>query len=376
MKNAIKLSVVSMLALALSACAFSRDALFPSLVGSDYQEASVDPSSQNAAVADTTIPNLGTTSFEPIAVSKGGNTGTFVGQKVVSYRNDLTQLQGAIKTHNAELQKVRASIISNAQAYHKATGAMEAKLQVGTTPGNPQMYAMLQSAQNNIQVMNANAIALNQLSARVTSDATMTANLLASIRSSYVISGAVDEDHRQLRILENETNQTSILINSLLSEINLDAARQQQYVETAGSYLISLDSAIRQGNYGIGSTIDTSTVIPHTSATVARSSSIAPASIGNGKPLFVAKFNRQDVDYKPALRSAVEGARSRKANVMFDVVAVSPASGNQISATNARNNANQIFQEIIAMGVGADKVTISARTNASVTAPEVQIFVR
>ena len=77
--------------------------------------------------------------------------------------------------------------------------------------------------------MNVNSNALQQLSARVTSDASVVNNLLDSIRATFSISGAVDEDHRQLRILQNETNQTAILINSLLNEVNSDVSRQIQY---------------------------------------------------------------------------------------------------------------------------------------------------
>ena len=37
--------------------------------------------------------------------------------------------------------------------------------------------------------------------------------------------GAVDEDHRQLKILENEINQSIVLIDRLLSELSTDIAR-------------------------------------------------------------------------------------------------------------------------------------------------------
>ena len=56
-------------------------------------------------------------------------------------------------------------------------------------PGNPQMYALLQSAQNNVQQMNVNSNALQQLSARVTSDASVVNNLLDSIRATFSIPG-------------------------------------------------------------------------------------------------------------------------------------------------------------------------------------------
>lgn len=61
---------------------------------------------------------------------------------------------------------------------------------------------------------------------------------------------------------------------------------------------------------------------------------------------------------------------------MFDVVAVSPAKGSQLSAAAAKNNATQIFQDMIEMGVGAEKINLSAKTSGDVTSSEVQIFVK
>ena len=322
-KIVLTLSLISG-SLILGGCAFSSDALFPSLVGSSSQEAyNADKNAPESA----DLPMLGSSNFEPLEVSEGGDTGTFVGQKVIAFRNELSQLQNAIRTNNSELQKIRASVISNASQYHKTIGAIEAKLQVGTTPGNPQMYAMLQSAQNNVQLMTVNSNALQQLSARVTSDASVVNNLLDSIRATFAISGAVDEDHRQLRILQNETNQTAILIGSLLNEVNSDVVRQIQYNETANSNIVQLDSAIKRGNYGVSN-------VPLGSSVPVLNLGNKPAAMGYapangslsgavaGKPLFVAKFNKSNVNYKDGLRRAVNAAKSKKPNVVFEVVAV------------------------------------------------------
>ena len=373
-KTGLTLSFISGSLLMLGGCAFSSDALFPSLVGSSSQEAY---NAEKNGIDSADLPMLGSSSFEPLEVSKGGDTGTFVGQKVISFRNELTQLQNAIRTNNAELQKIRTAVISNASQYHKTVGAIEAKLQVGTTPGNPQMYALLQSAQNNVQQMNVNSNALQQLSARVTSDASVVNNLLDSIRATFSISGAVDEDHRQLRILQNETNQTAILINSLLNEVNSDVSRQIQYNETANSNIVQLDSAIKRGSYGV-SNVPLSTPMP----VITSASRTAPASFNAdntavaGKPLFVAKFNKGNVNYKDGLRRAVNAAKAKKANVVFEVVAVTPISGGASARSNAQNQATTIFQEIVNMGVNAERVSLSSRTNAEASSPEVQIFVR
>lgn len=366
-KIAIKLSLFSCSLLLLSGCTFSNDALFPSLFGSDSQEAANKDGSILGSKDQGDLPQLGSTNFEPLEISNGGNTGTFVGQKVVTFRTELAQLQNAIRNHNEELQRIRGSVINNALQYHKTIGTIEAKLQVGTTPGNPQMFTMLQNAQSNIQVMNSNTNSLNQLSSRVASDSAMTTYLLDSIKAAYTVSGAVDEDHRQLRILENETNQTSILINSLLSEINSDASRQKQYIDTASNYIINLSEAIKIGSYGVNNSPLTSSMV---SPAFSRDANIS------GKPLFVAKFNKSGVKYQDGLKRAVSSAVAKKPSVMFEVVAVNPASGNQLTKSASNNYASEIFKEIVDMGVGADRISLSSRSRADATASEVQIYIK
>ena len=364
-KTALRFSFTALSVLAISGCSFTSDALFPSLFGSDTQEAMA----ANGAI----LPELGSTNFEPVDVSEGSETGTFVGQKVVAFRKELNQLQSSIRVYNEDLQKVRASVINNAMQYHKTIGTIEAKLQVGTTPGNPYMYGLLQSAQNNIQTMSANTVTLEGLSAKVTSDAAMTSYLLDSIRAAYSVSGAVDEDHRQLRILENETNQTTILINSLLGEVNSDVERQRQYIDTAKNHIVDLSEAIKIGSYGVNN-------VPLTGMSASRSSttfsSVNTSSVASGKPLFTAKFNKSNVNYKEGLKQAVRQAKAAKPTVRFDVVAVTPSSSSSLTKQNAQSHASAIFKDMIEMGVGADKISLSSKSSADASSAEVQIFVK
>lgn len=371
MTKLAKLSSVLVAAAALSGCTYSSDAIFPSLFGSDTQEQTIDE--KNAAEAGII---LGTTNFEPVNVSEVSNTGTFVGQKVITFRNELSQLQNSIKNNNKQLQEVRSSVVNNALQYHKTIGTIEAKLQVGTTPGNPLMYEMLSKAQSNIQTMNSNSTALNQLSAKVSADTANTDYLVESIRSAYSISGAVDEDHRQLHILENEASQTSVLMHSLLNEVNSDISRQQQYVDTANANIARLGDAIRIGSYGVNNVpMMRSPVMIGNGMSVSRpvsgmTTAQAPALVG-GKPLFAVKFTSDNVKYKEGLKQAVANAVAKKPNVIFDVVAVNTLKGN-----SAQQHASKIFQEIVDMGISADKVNISAKNDASASVPAVMVYVR
>ncbi len=133
-----------------------------------------------------------------------------------------------------------------------------------------------------------------------------------------------------------------------------------------------MNSAVRAGSFGINNA-------PLASASTLNAptyGSVKSTTIASGKPLFVAKFNKSDVKYKTGLKQAVSNAVAKKPGVVFDVVAVSPANGSQLSAANAKNNATQIFQDMIEMGIGADKINLASKTSADATSSEVQIFVR
>ena len=375
MKHVVRnLSVLSCSLLLLSACA--ADSPFQSLFG---KEASSDYSKND-------LPTLGSTNFEPIEISKVGNTGTLVGQKVIAFRNELTELQDSIKQNNTELQKVRASVIDNAIDYHNTTAAMEAKLQVGTTPGNPIMYQMLQKTQNNVVIMDENANTLNKIYNQAVSDMSVVNNLQDSIRATYGVSGAIDEDHTQLRTLENETSQTAILINSLLSEVGNDYSRQLEYTSTARHYLASLDNAIKVGSYGINNPQLSSAPVqrsyisaprPQQSNTPSRTNT-KPQSVAtnvNGKPLFVAKFNRENVNYKDSLNRTIKAAQSKNTGFRYEVVAVTPVNPSNSVRELAQNQAAAIFEEINKAGVSPDKIDLLSKASEHATGAEVQIFV-
>ena len=363
MKKIAKLSSL-MMAVALGGCTYSQDAIFPSLFGSDVQEQAAE-NQANAGIV------LGTTNFEPVNVSEVSNTGTFVGQKVMTFRSELSQLQNSIKTNNAELQKIRNSIINNALEYHKTIAEIETKLQVGTTPGNPHMFEKLAKAETNIQIMNTNSASLNQLSGKVSADTANTDYLVEAIRSAYSISGAVDEDHRQLRILENEAGQTSILMHSLLNEVNSDIVRQQQYVKTANLNISKLSDAIRVGSFGVNNApLSKSPVLSLNETASAVSGAEVTANVDD-RPLFAVRFAGKNVDYKEGLKKAVENAVAKKKDVIFDVVAV-----NKLKSSEANEYASNIFQEVVALGVTADRVNISSKVDIEAEYPSVMIFVR
>src|SRR5690348_12614158 len=88
---------------------------------------------------------------------------------------------------------------------------------------------------------------LNSLSNQTAADSSLGAYILESIRAAYGLQGAVDEDHRQLGMLETEVNRTSVLIDHLLNALSDDISRQTNYVANERANLVTLSLAIKNG---------------------------------------------------------------------------------------------------------------------------------
>ena len=128
---------------------------------------------------------------------------------------------------------------------------MNAKLQSGTTPGNPTLTNQLKEGQQQIEVVAENISKLNDLSNDVDAEAGTASWLLDSVRATYALSGAVDLDHERLRALEDQVNQAVVLIDRLLNELSADVNRQTTYVNNERHNLQLLSLAIKNGElYG------------------------------------------------------------------------------------------------------------------------------
>ena len=376
-------------ALLLPACEFTEDALWPTLTGDDpaggaasAPATTAQPAPAAAAppqpVATTPQPPLGTSTFEPVGVTPGAPTGTFVGKKVIELRGELKKLQGSIFQHNQRLQELRAKIVQDSQRYHGTVAAVNARLQVGTTPGNPILVQQFNNAQQGLERIAADIVDMNELTNGVADDSTMSAFLSDSTRAAFGVSGAVDEDHRQLAILEDEVNRTVVLIDRLLREVIDDVRRQTNYVSTERSNLNLLAAGIKTGEiYGV-SLVNQAMV----SAAAGRNGNVAGAAMDTAgrRPLVVIRFDRPSVPYQQALYNAVSRVLGRQSGAVFDLVAVAPTAGGParvaINSNKARRHAETVLRSLVEMGLPPERVALSAKTDAAAKSNEVHLYLR
>jgi hypothetical protein len=305
----------------------------------------------------------------PVTIDPGSDTGTQVNKTVQTLRSQISGIETKLAAIAQRLSDLRNNGAAAAGAYQESKARITTRLQVGTTKGNPELVSEWNSAQTSLDSLSANINQLNALGTDVTGDSSGAHFALDQISATFNVSGAVDEDHRQLSLLEDETNQTIVLIDRLLKEVSDNVQRQTAYVANERSNLTVLSSAIKNGELYGGT--------PGLTAAAATNSLQFAAS---GTPLVVVRFDRPNVDYQQILYAALNQALQSRPNANFQVVAVAPTRGNaasvQIAQTTARRHAQEVMRSMTDMGVPASRLNVASSTDPSAAASEVRVFVR
>ena len=303
----------------------------------------------------------------PVTIESGPDTGTAVNKTIQSLRAQVAGLQQRLAANSGRVGELRNQGAGAAGAYQEAKAHITTRLQVGTTRGNPELVAEWNTAQGQLDGLSANLNAMNGVGTDVTNDSSTAHFALDQISATFNVSGAVDEDHRQLQLLEDETSQTIVMIDRLLSEVSDGIQRQTAYVATERSNLTTLAAAIKNGDfYGGGVT------------GALGSGGLQMASAGT--PLVVVRFDRPNVDYQQTLYAALNQALQNRPGASFQVVAVSPTRGTaasvQIAQSAARRHAEDVMRSMSDMGVPATRMNVASTTDPAATVSEVRVFVR
>ncbi|MDE2111283.1 MAG: hypothetical protein KGJ79_09075 [Alphaproteobacteria bacterium] len=374
-------TLVLVAGLGLSGCADVDNMLFgDSGAPSDNTPTSASTASEAPAPAPgsmavtSTSTSSGTVApvatITPVSIEPGSDTGTAVSKTIANLRSQVSALQSSLMQNAQRLADLRNSGADFAAAYHEAKARITTRLQVGTTRGNPELVSEWNTAQTALDQLTGNINGLNALGTAVANDASKAHYDLDQITATFNVSGAVDEDHRQLSVLQDETNQTIVLVDRLLTEVSSDIQRQTAYVANERANLTVLASAIKNGElYGadLGAPMMSSAA---TGSTFAYS----------GTPLVVIRFDHANVDYQQILYAALSQALQSRPGAGFSIVAVSPTRGTaaavQLAQTAAQNHAQEVLRSMTDMGVPAARMTIASATDPSATSSEVRVYVR
>ena len=393
MKKAVTVVTLIGSAVLFAGCTFTTDALWPSLSGGVPQATQKPPQkivinssgarktsiASNARGLSNKPPKLGATNFSVKPVTPGRNTGTVVGSKVAALRADLTRLQTSVQKQNNDLQNARQIANANSRGYHERVASMRSKLQLGTTPGNPVLVKEWNSSQAQLEKVNNDLSAMTALSSRVAADAALSAYILDSTKAAFGLSGAIDEDHSQLAVLEDDVSQTVILIERLLTELSDDIRRQTNYIANERGELNTLALAVKNGEF-FGPSLATTSYTMGSAKAEPGKSGISTIRRNRDKPIVVIRFDRPNVNYEQALYTAVNRVLQRKPDATFNLIAVSSMSGgvakSALNSNETRRNAQSVLRSLVDMGLPPSRVMMSAETSANNPGNEVHIYLR
>ncbi len=367
----------------------------------------------------------------------GPSSGTVVGNRALELRDDVLRLRSSVNLNANEFALLRSNGAAGAVQYHSTVAAITARLQNGTTRGNPILLRQWEEAEGSLNEVTNSLNRLNALQTSVAADASLAAYMLESIQAGFLLSGAVDEDHDQLKLLRDEVSRLIVQLDYLRNQVTDDIQRQTNYLTTERSNLQALAFAITRGEL-LGNSLANRPVIVNPAPVMMlpqagqpqvggglRQSSFAPAphaapttpvtpgKIGpapmspreymqesgilntspphmptgdaavapsTGRLLVLIRYNQPQVQYEQQLAAAVSAAMQRKPDLQFSVVAVTPSSGDPAELATmqeaAGRNAEEVKRSLIQLGMAPSHIAMSRTQTQDAKTPEVHVYVR
>lgn len=224
----------------------------------------------------------------------GPPSGSSVADRVFQLRDEAIALRSSVDRDTEEFNDLRGKGAAGAIQYHSTVAAITARLETGTTRGNPVLLRQWSEAEQSLSEVHYSVSKLNMLSSSLAGSSSTAAYLLQAVKAAFELSGALDEDHDQLAMVRDEVAKTTVNIDHLRGEINDDVRRQNTYLATERNNLQVLALAINRGEL-IRNSLAGQTVIvgneaaygtlPGTASDVSGFPSIDP--FGNDQPTYM-----------------------------------------------------------------------------------------
>ncbi len=274
---------------------------------------------------------------------------TFIKHKIENFKSETNQVKELVDSRKQTLQSMRNNTNTSVSDYRNTLSQINAKLQMGTTPGNPDLMNDWKTARAKLEKVNNLAFDIKRLVADIESDQSMVEYMLDSIKASYKVRGATEEDHKQLKSLETEVKQIGSGISMFAQQVNAEADRQLSYVENEKQNLNDVALNIKNGGL-YGNNNSTSMDFFSNGGSVFSSE--------EGYNSFIAETEEQDYGYqtrasgkKKSMNNAINLKKSNSMNEKFvkssDVKQVSLSKRKILSTAVESANLASDFDEVL-----------------------------
>ncbi len=302
---------------------------------------------------------------------------TYVGDRVSEMREEFSSLDSEIKENNNLFNLLKANGISSAEVYHSTVAAIAARLQIGTTPGNPILLNQYERALTELAAVGSQGQQLVELGNQISLLSARVSYLKDQTRSAKRLRGAVDEDHRKLSILQDDIKRRGVDLTRLLENLNETIRRRDIYLAAERRRLTQLASAISIGeSFGNGLGVLNSLPASNDEDVINREKR-SDANL-SGNPIAVIRIQGESNKFSQGLYGAVSAALERAPDATFTLVAVSSTVGNSSEkaerAAIAREKASKIISSLVSMGMPADRLSVTELALANIEDTEVRVY--
>lgn len=360
------------------------------------------------------------------------SSGSFVGKKVNEFTREYNNIHFAVNSSAQKLAKINQSIAEADSEYNAVINTIEAKLQAGTTPSNPDLVAALNKAQKNLGTLEEGTQKLASVASEVAAQQEKSTALKSTVNATYAIPGAYDADHADLNIiaaaLERQENTNADLMAAVKADIADEQNKAQQFraeitrlnVDVAAGYTNRIaEPVLSDGDSGFKTikpvqikkelakdkSVRTNKkrvklgkkfgVIENTPKNLNKSNvkkKTTPQSVQKAlnavepthtktivEPsktikgaIFSKDFPDESVEYYAELNNVVQTALKNNPDARFEVVAIMPM--DTAAQERVQNVTAKIFGDMLTMSVPAENLQVSARSEISQKIPTVVVL--
>jgi hypothetical protein len=300
---------------------------------------------------------------------------TYVGQRIIEMEEEFNKLDNDITKGQDSFETLKSNGIISAENYHSIVAAISARLQIGTTPGNPVLLSQYEQAQTELSEVGAQGQNLVDVGNKIALYSTRVSYLLEQARSTKKLRGAVDEDHRNLSNFQDALERRSVDVLRTLENLNETVRRRDIFLAAERRRLTQLANAIAVGeSFGLG--LGTLSSLPAINDDELNQNKQTNNSV-SPNPIAVFRINEQE-DFEQNLFGAISATLDKSPKSRFTLVGVSSSAGNPSEqaerAANVRKDVSKVISSLVSMGMPADRLSVSALSASSVENTEIRLY--
>lgn len=167
--------------------------------------------------------------------------GERVGELAERYNGLRSELAGLRETFRARNDAGREAI----QDYRPLLSEIRSRLQLGTTPGNPELVTAWNEAQQQVGTVTQSADQLAALRQRLDTQAGRLDTFLNDVADAFTLSGGLERDHEDLARLQDAGRQMLAAMTSLDQKLETAIKSRRRFVEIARADLRTLARGIQ-----------------------------------------------------------------------------------------------------------------------------------